>query len=127
MATQQTPFDGTLWFFTAAESPKVSDIGRNTRVNVAYASASAASYLSMSGEAEVLNDREKIRELWNPFLRAWFDDAEDPSIRLVRVSVEEAEYWDTPGGKVASLLSMAKAALTGTGSDMSSNNQTVRF
>ena len=32
---------------------------------------------------------------------------------LLRVDVEQAEYWDTPGGKVASLISFAKTKLTG--------------
>jgi hypothetical protein len=27
--------------------------------------------------------------------------------------VEGGEYWDTPGGKVASLISLAKTKLTG--------------
>ncbi len=27
--------------------------------------------------------------------------------------MDEAEYWDTPGGKVASLISFAKTKLTG--------------
>ncbi len=127
MAIQQAPFDGTLWFFTAADSPKVADIVRNRRVNVSCASTSAESYLSMSGEAEVVNDRSMIHELWSPFLRPWFDSADDPSIRLLRVSVDEAEYWDTPGGKVASLLHLAKAVITGTEGSMGSNHQTVRL
>ncbi len=127
MATQQAPFDGTLWFMTSENTAKLTEISANPRVNVAYASSSAESYLSISGNAEVLNDRERIREFWNPFLRAWFESAEDPTIRLIRITVDEAEYWDTPGGKVASLISMVKAAVTGDQSDKSSDNKTVQF
>lgn len=113
MGTQDVPFDGTLWFLTDKDSTKLQDIARNRIVNVVYASTSAESYLSLSGDAEVLNDRAKIREFWNPFLRAWFESAEDPDIRILRIRVEEAEYWDTPGGKVASLFSLVKGAITG--------------
>lgn len=127
MATQQAPFDGTLWFMTAADSPKLVEIAANPRVNVVYYSSGSESYLSITGEADMLNDRARIREFWNPFLRAWFESAEDPTIRLIRVRVDEAEYWDTPGGKVASLISMVKAAITGSGNDTSSENHTVRF
>ncbi|MBS4753508.1 pyridoxamine 5'-phosphate oxidase family protein [Nocardioides sp. zg-ZUI104] len=38
---------------------------------------------------------------------------EDPNAVMLRLDVEQAEYGDTPGGKVASLLSFAKAKLTG--------------
>ncbi len=127
MATQEAPFDGTLWFMTSADSPKVEEIAANPRVNVAYMSTAAASYLSVSGDADVLNDRGRIGELWNPLLRAWFDGPDDPTIRLIRVQVDAAEYWDTPGGKVASLISMVKAAVSGNQSDTSSENRTVTF
>jgi general stress protein 26 len=113
MATQPVPFDGSVWFFTAHDSGKVDDVTRQPRVNVAYASSSNESFLSLSGTAHVLNDRARIHELWTPLLRAWFEGPDDPKVRLLRVDVEEAEYWDTPGGKVASLLSMVKAAITG--------------
>ncbi len=127
MATQEAPFDGTLWFLTSADSLKTDEIARNPMVNVAYASGAKESYLSLTGRAEVLNDREKIREFWSVWLRPWFEGPEDPSIRILRVRVDEADYWDTPGGKVASLLSIAKSVITGTGTDASSDTGKVRF
>jgi hypothetical protein len=32
---------------------------------------------------------------------------------LIKVTGDTAEYWDTPGGRVASVLSLAKSKLTG--------------
>ena len=32
---------------------------------------------------------------------------------LIRVDVEKAEYWDSPGSRLASLLSFAEVKLTG--------------
>ena len=32
---------------------------------------------------------------------------------LLKVSAASAEYWDSPGGRVASAISFAKAKLTG--------------
>ncbi len=75
----------------------------------------------MSGSAKVVDDRAKARELWNPILRAWFESADDPDLRLIHVDVEHAEYWDTPGGKVASLFALVKGAITGDGGDMESD------
>ncbi|MEP7380954.1 MAG: pyridoxamine 5'-phosphate oxidase family protein [Gemmatimonadota bacterium] len=121
MGTQKTPFDGTLWFFTSSDSEKVSDINRNPHVNLAYASTGSESYLSVTGRAQVVDDRVKARELWNPILRAWFESADDPDLRLIRVEVEHAEFWDTPGGKIASLFSLVKGAITGDGEKMNSD------
>lgn len=121
MGTQQTPFDGTLWFFTSRDSEKVDDITREPRVNLAYASTGSESYLSVSGRAQVVDDRERAHDLWNPILKAWFDGPDDPELRLIRVDVEHAEYWDTPGGKIASLFSLVKGAITGDGENMNSD------
>ena len=125
MQTQKVEFDGTVWFFTDVQSDKVSELKANPRVNVAYASSSE-SYVSLTGEATVVQDIAKTHELWNPLLRAWFESADDPRIRLIRVDAESAEYWDTPGGKVASLISLVKSAVTGT-RDESSENRTVQM
>lgn len=125
MQTQDVEFDGTIWFFTDVQSDKVAEITANPRVNVAYASSSER-YVSVTGMAAIVQDPARTHELWNPLLRAWFDSADDPRIRLVRIDAESAEYWDTPGGKVASLISLVKSAVTGT-PDTSGENHTVQM
>jgi hypothetical protein len=37
----------------------------------------------------------------------------DPSVVLIKVNSETAEYWDSPGGRVTSFISFAKAKVTG--------------
>lgn len=127
MATQDAPFDGTLWFLTAVNSEKVREIANNSRVNVVYANSAASSYLSVTGTATIVDDRARVKEFWNPFMRAWFDSPEDPDIRLLHVVVDEAEYWDTPGGRIAALISLAKGAITGNGENMNTENRQVKF
>ena len=125
MYTQDTKFDGDVWFFTSDASRKVTDIGRNPRVHLSYASTGGERYVSLSGTAQVLNDRARIRELWSPFLKAWFDGPDDPNLRLIKVSATNAEFWDSPGGKIGSVLSIAKAIVTGDHDD--GGHQTVKF
>lgn len=127
MATQGDDFSGTLWFFTDRNSPKVRDVANNPSVNVVYMKSASESYLSLVGTAKVDNDRERMRALWSPWMKAWFDSAEDPELCLLCVTVEEAEYWDTPGGKVASLISLVKGAVTGDAGDMESDHGRVKF
>ncbi len=114
MSTQRAEFDGNLWFFTRASAPKVGEIEREHRVNVAYAKPEDQRYVSVSGWATVVRDRAKIEELWSPELKAWFPKGlEDPDVALLRVSVEKAEYWDSPSSAVAHALGFAKALATG--------------
>jgi general stress protein 26 len=68
--------------------------------------------VSLRGRAEVRNDRAKIRELWTPFAKAWWDGPDDPEIRVVVVKPESAEFWDSPG-KIAAYAAMLTAAVTG--------------
>ena len=114
MATQQQEFDGDLWFFTKADSSKVEDARRERHVNVSYAEPENQKYLSVSGTAEIVRDRAKMEELWNPIYKAWFPKGlEDPEIALLKVNVEGAEYWDTPSAKMVQLIGYVKAMVTG--------------
>lgn len=114
MATQQTDFDGELWFFTGASSPKVEEVQQDQHVNLSYADPGSNRYVSLSGTAQLVRDKEKAKELWNPFVKAWFPKGvDDPELALLRVTVEEAEYWDSPDSKVVQLAGLAKALITG--------------
>lgn len=114
MSTQEMGEDGELWFFTSDETHKVEEIEADSRVNAAYSKPDDNLYVSVSGRAELVKDREKIEELWNPILKAWFPDGlEDPHLSLLRISVEEAEYWDSPNSKIVQLYGFVKAVVTG--------------
>jgi general stress protein 26 len=114
MATQKTPFDGELWFFTGHHSPKVDEIQADSHVNLSYSDPDSRHHVSITGTAELVQDREKIRSLWTPALQAWFPEGpDDPEVALLRVSVDSAEYWDAPSSKMVHLYDRVKAALTG--------------
>ncbi len=114
MSTQRIEFDGNLWFFTRASAPKVDEVRRDERVNVSYAKPDEQRYVSVSGTAEIVRDREKIEELWSPALKAWFPKGlEDPDIALLKVSAEQAEYWDSSSSAMAHLFGFVKALATG--------------
>ena len=114
MATQQKEFDGTLWFLTGERTHKTDEIAQSPEVNLAYANPDDQAYVSVSGRAVVLDDREKARELWNPFYRAWFPGGvDDPDLRVLRVDVTAAEYWDSPSSTLVHLIGFAKAVATG--------------
>lgn len=114
MALQEIEPDGDLelWFFASATSRKVEHVATQSQVNVTVSSAST--WVSLTGTASVVTDDARKRELWNAGVEAWFPDGpDDDGIVLVKVSADSAEYWDTPGGRVASVLSFVKAKATG--------------
>lgn len=111
MGLQEAEFDGDLWFFAYSDSSKVAEIRQNPQVNVAFTTKKDA-WVSVSGRAEVVDDRAKAAELWNPFLKAWFPDGLDtPTLTLIKVHAESAEYWDSPHGRVITLIQFGAAAL----------------
>jgi general stress protein 26 len=112
MALQEVEFDGDLWFFAERSSRKLAHVAAHPQVNVTVSSAST--WVSLTGTASVVDDDAKKRDLWNSGVEAWFPDGPDaPEVVLLRVEGESAEYWDTPGGRIASLISFAKAKATG--------------
>ncbi len=71
-------------------------------------------WVSINGTTEIVEDREKAAELWSLQMEGWFPHGPaDPSVVVVKVRGETAEYWDTPGELVASALSLVKVKTTG--------------
>ena len=114
MATQETEFDGTLWFFNSRGSHKCLEIGKDNRVNVSYAEPSDNRYVSVSGTAQIVEDKAKIAELWTPAMKVWFPKGqEDPDVQLLKVSPTQAEYWDTGSSTLVHIAGFVKAMVTG--------------
>jgi len=104
MKTQKDKFDGNLWFLTKKDTGKFHEMLRNRQVNVAYA---GNSFVSIRGEAELVDDKAKIKELWNPGYEMLLETGyDDPNLVLIKVKADTAEYWDT-----GSKLKMAKFLL----------------
>lgn len=123
LSTQTAQFDGKrIWFMTEADSPKVAEIKRNGKVNVAYASKDASTYISAAGDAVVRRDQALIDSFWNDAMKAFFPKGkDDPNLTLIEVNVRTIEYWDGPGtwlGKAATFLA---ARITGNDDLMGEN------
>jgi general stress protein 26 len=101
---------------------KTDDIKTYGKVCLAFADTAGQKYVSVAGSAEVMADRAKIRELWNTPAKAWWESPDDPNIRILKVTPEDAQYWDAPGSAVA-YVKMTVAALTGTPPNMGENRK----
>lgn len=114
MATADVDDNGNIWFFSKIDSDKNIDIEKDERVQLFYSNTGSAEYLSVYGNAEILTDRAKIKQLWKPIDKAWFTDGmDDKSITLIKVNTTDAYYWDTKSNKLVSLIKIAVGAVTG--------------
>ncbi|MGH8138726.1 MAG: pyridoxamine 5'-phosphate oxidase family protein [Steroidobacteraceae bacterium] len=110
LATLQMDSEGKLWFFTGLSSGKVGEIDTHRKVNLSYVNIGTQDYVSVSGRARLLRDRDKMRELWTRWVEPWFPDGlDDPDLALLEVTVDDAEYWDVPASKTRRLLGLAQA------------------
>ncbi len=112
MTLQEVEFDGDLWFFAERGSHPVQHVLAAPQVNVGV--GSGGTWVSLTGHASVVDDVAKKKELWNSGVEAWFPQGpEDASVVLLRVEGDSAEYWDSPGGRLATAFSFVKAKATG--------------
>jgi general stress protein 26 len=113
---------GALWFITDRDSHKATEVQAQPQVNVAFAAPSANTYVSIAGRAQVLFDKARLHALWSPAMGLFYPAGEDdPALCLLRVDIDSAEYWDSPGGVVGNALYLASAALTGDAGVLSEN------
>ncbi len=113
MGLQEVEFDGDLWFLAYDDSPKARQITVNPQVNVSFANSKGTAWTSISGTAEVVHDRAKAEQFWNPMLRAWFpEELETPGLALIKVHADSAEYWNGPSSRVVQLIGIVRAAVT---------------
>jgi general stress protein 26 len=116
--------NGDMWFFTNESSQKVSEIQKLPKVNVSFANPDDQRYVSISGTAQLVRDRNKIEELWKPEFKMWFPEGkDDPQIALLRVNLEKAEYWDSPSSTVGYAISFVSALVTGKEAEFGENQK----
>ena len=115
MTTQNKEMpDDKLWFFMSIKGDPVKEIAKQPEVNLAYADLAKDTFVSVSGTAQVVDDKAQLEALWNKIAEAWFPGGmNDPDLALVRVTVNHAHYWNVRENKLTQLLVMAKAAFTG--------------
>ena len=114
--------NNAIYFLTDARRHKDDEIARNPAVNLSFADTGGQKYVSLTGIAAVSNDRAKIKQLFSTEAKAWWDSADDPNIRVLEITPDDAEFWDSPG-TVISYVKMAAAAVTNTRPEIGDNRK----
>jgi general stress protein 26 len=124
MATADVDEEGNIWFFTNEHSPKASEISIENRVSLTYSDPDRHTYLSLIGDASLIADKENMKALWNPFIKAFFPGGiEDPNLILLKITLTDAEYWDSRSSSMVVLFNMLKAAVSGVRYDEGKHGQ----
>ena len=114
MYTQKVEDDGAIWFFSGKSSNKDDQISTNNKVQLLYGDPGKSNYLSVVGEAFIVEDQNKIDELYTPYVKAWFQGGKDDrDISLLKVVPSDAYYWDTKHGKVVSFIKIMASIVSG--------------
>lgn len=112
MSIQGVSEDADVWFFLALDGDQAEALRGDPHVNLSV--TEAGSWLSVAGQARLVEDRTMIEQLWTEHAREYFPQGtEDPNLGLLRISGDSAQFWGMPGGKVAGLAQIAKAKVTG--------------
>ena len=121
MANQKTAAGADLWFVCREGTAKLTDLKYDQHINLTYYRNSNREWISVSGTAEVSRDRDKIRELYAPDWKAWFDDEgdarhgtpDDPRMVLIGVTIHSAEFLEVNKPRPVILYELVKGLVTG--------------
>lgn len=114
MSINKVEEDGSLWFFTKKTSFQVSELKKDANVAIAIVDSEEDSYLMINGIANLIDNQQKIEELWSPILKAWFPKGpEDNEILLIQVVPKDADYWKGNSSKIAFAFNIVKSLVTG--------------
>ncbi|CAN5636931.1 hypothetical protein BH23GEM11_BH23GEM11_02140 [soil metagenome] len=126
MANQVRAEGADLWFVTSEDSEKVEEINFDPQVNLAYYKDGTREWVSVSGKATLSRDRARIRELYRPDWKIYFEDEggakdgseDDPRFVLIGVEIESAMFMEVTKPRPVVLFELARGFVTGARPDI---------
>ena len=107
MAARPSREEGAIYFLTDVDSPKADEIRNDDVICLAWADHRKKKYLSITGRGEIIDNRDRIKQIWSIFDKAFWPDESDPRIRILRVTPESAEFWEGAGALVTAVKLVA--------------------
>jgi general stress protein 26 len=121
MSTQKRREGVDLWFMTTVESDVVEQLRADPTITLAYYDESTREWVSVSGRARLVQDRNVIRDRYQADWRAWLGDEggvrdggpDDPRIVLIEVDAEHATYFKGTVPRAIAAFRVLKGMVTG--------------
>ena len=76
MGAYVRPEENAVFFLADRRHHKDDDINTYRKVCLAFSDTGGQKYVSIAGNAEVLDDRSKIHDLWGVEAKAWWNSSE---------------------------------------------------
>merc|ERR1712137_405791 len=108
-------------FIANNHSGKFDELKNDPACNVSFYDSSNTDWVSVAGQAKIIQNPDEIKKIWSPTIGAWFGDLgdgkhtgnyDDPRVSAIQVKPTEIRYWHAKG-KVTQALDVAKAKVTG--------------
>jgi general stress protein 26 len=107
MVTADVDEEGNAWFFTNEFSEKIQEVSKDNVVNLIYSHPAKNIYVNVKGTCSVIIDRSKMETLWTPSMKEWFPEGlDDSKICLVKVTTENAYFWNNTSTKMGLFFQM---------------------
>ena len=114
MAVQEIDNEGNFWFLSSNESNKNHELEADPEVQLLLQGSTHSDFLNIYGKAVVSQDKDKIKELWQPALKTWFTEGVDDSrISVIKVEPVSGYYWDTKHSMPIALIKRLAGAAMG--------------
>jgi general stress protein 26 len=122
MAARPAQEEGAIYFLTDVDAPKASEVEGSNTVCLAFADNKSHKYVSITGRADIIDDKDRIKQIWSIYDKAFWPDENDPRIRILRVTPESAEFWEGAGATVGALKLIA-ASVSGERANLGKNEK----
>jgi general stress protein 26 len=115
--------EGVIYFVTDVRGAKDDEIEAAPDVCFVVIDHTDKAYLSITGQAAVIDDHERAAAIWKKSDNMWWKGPGDPNVRVLRLIPELAELWDGPSSSAAAAFEFAKARLTGKKPNLGENRK----
>ena len=113
MTIQHPRQDKPLWLVAFEGCSSLENIRHNAQVNLSFNRESDKAWISISGRAEINQDRSLIQELWQSEWDIWIGPNTPKSdAALIEIEPIQVDFWEPEHGKLGRLLELAKAHVT---------------
>ena len=86
--------DFVIYFTTNTSSPKIVQIAKNAKVSVYYCRPGEFRGLMLSGEMEIVTEREEKEKVWNEGWQMYYPGGvHDPDHTVLRLRPKTAKYY----------------------------------
>jgi general stress protein 26 len=104
MSTKKVDVDGNIWFLSHRESKNNKNIAQNAEVHLSYSNKNGLQFLTLYGMAQIVHDKDILKELYDSTDDMWFEAKDDPNLTALKIVPKSAHYWDSKNNKLVTIF-----------------------